>query len=278
MIPWSGWARLAALAWLAGAPLPGALAQTDSADDAGALGASESPWRAEVGLWAWIMGIDGDLGVRGQTASVSGSFIDLLETSDSIFALSGRIEVGHGPLAGYLDGLYADLGADNQTGPGGGEVDVEFEQEILDFGLMYRLGTWAPSGPAGDNPRLTTLDVYGGGRYSGLEMTLRPAGAPSVSGSEDWVDPVVGAKMVIPLAERWHLSINGDVGGFGVESDLTWSATGLLGYDFYLWGNPASALAGYRAIGWDYSSGAAGDEFTWDVVQHGLILGLSVQF
>ena len=71
---------------------------------------------------------------------------------------------------------------------------------------------------------------------------------------------------------------NGDIGGFGVGSDFTWSATIVIGYDFLLFEHPALVYLGYRAIGQDFTEGSGSDRFTWDVIQHGPILGFSLLF
>ncbi|MCB0074628.1 MAG: hypothetical protein KDE20_24350, partial [Caldilineaceae bacterium] len=156
--------------------------------------------------------------------------------------------------------------------------DVEFQQEILDFGLMYRvIDQPTPRGGAAQG-RNWTVDLFGGGRYVGIDLELRPALAEARSRDRDWLDPIVGVKTVVPLGERWRFILSGDVGGFGAESDFTSSATAVIGYDFRLFGADASALAGYRAITWDYSDGTGTDEFTWDVVQHGILLGLELRW
>lgn len=259
-------------------PAPDPAAQP-APDDASQLTASESPWRFDIYTWIWLMGVDGELGVRGRASDVSASFGDILDNSDSIFAFSGRLELGYGRFAGFVDGMYADIGADDQSGRRGlASVDVELEQTIVDFGLMYRIGDWEPTGNAAGNPRNLTIDLYAGARYSGLDLELRPANDSDRSGSKDWIDPIVGAKAVIPIAERWHLMINGDVGGFGVNSDFTWSATAVVGYGFHLFDRPASVMLGYRAIGWDYSDGSGDEEFTFDAIMHGAILGFSLHF
>ena len=243
------------------------------------LDEGDGPWRFEFNSWIWLMGVEGDVGVRGVTADVSADFGDIIDASDSVVAFSGHLEVGYGPFAGFVDGLYADLGADDQSGPAGmAQVDVEFQQTIVDFGLMYRLGTWEPSGDAALNRHDTTLDLYAGARYNGLEIEVRPANLPDRSSDKDWFDPIIGAKAVLPIARDWHVRLNGDVGGFGVASDLTWSATAVIGYDFLVFNHPATVLGGYRAIGWDYSDGSGTSEFTWDIIQHGPILGFSLGF
>ena len=142
---------------------------------------------------------------------------------------------------------------------------------------MYRVGEWTPSGGAANNSRDTTLDLYAGVRYTYLDLEIDPALEPSRSGSEDWLDPIIGAKVVHPFSEKWHMQANADIGGFGVESDFTWSTTAVTGVDFSLFKHPATAYFGYRAIGWDFSDGTGSDEFIWDVVMHGPIVGFSLK-
>ena len=253
----------------------------DSALESAALGAlaPESDWRVDFNTWIWLMGVDGDVGARGLKTNVSADFGDVLDASDSLFAFSGRLEIGKGNWSVFIDGMYADIGVEDVSGPlGFADIDITFEQTLLDFGLMYRIGEWQPSGDASAHRLNTTLDLYVGGRYTNLELELDPANAPSRSKDVDWVDPIVGAKLVLPLAESWHMRATADVGGFGVESDFTWSVTGVLGYDFKLFELPATICFGYRALGQDFTEGSGADEFTWDVVQHGPILGLSLRF
>jgi opacity protein-like surface antigen len=63
----------------------------------------------------------------------------------------------------------------------------------------------------------------------------------------------------------------GDVGGFGVGSDLTWQAFGGVSYDI---NETWSIKAGYRALATDYENGG----FRLDAVSHGPVVGLGVRF
>lgn len=243
------------------------------------LEAGESPWRIQFNTWVWVTAYDGSVGIGDRKADVDASFTDIVDASDSILAFSGRLEVGYGRWGGYIDGFYADLASDDETGPDGvADVDIEMKQTIVDFGVMYRLADWEPTGAGAASPHNAALDLYAGGRYSSIEVDIDPARLSSLSGSEEWIDPIVGARLLVPVDKRWHLSVNGDIGGFGVESDFTWSITSVLGYDFTLFDIPATAYGGYRAIGWDYSDGSGADEFEWDITVHGLLLGLSMRF
>jgi hypothetical protein len=230
-------------------------------------------------LWAWLTGYYGDTGVGGTTVDVNSSFSDILEETDSVFAFSGRVEVSFGKFGAYFDGLYTEAKINDVKGADGlANVDVELQQAIMDFGLTYRLGEWQAEGSAARNSNDMTLDLYAGGRYSGIELSLDPLNEPEFSGKKVWVDPVVGLKFIAPLSKSWHAELNGDIGGFGVASDFAWSATAVLGYDFTMFNSPSSFLFGVRAYGWDYTDGSGDSEFTWDVVQAGLLFGLSIRF
>jgi hypothetical protein len=62
----------------------------------------------------------------------------------------------------------------------------------------------------------------------------------------------------------------GAIGGFGVGSDFSWQAAGLVGYRFGLFSDDnARGLAAYRALCQDYKSGSGSNAFKWDMTLHG---------
>jgi len=272
--------RLLMMTWvlLAAMALPAWAQIADSATpaEAAASEAGANGWRFEGTTWIWAMGLSGDLGVRGQKTQVDESFIDLLDATDSVLGLSGRLEIGMGKIAGFVDGTWSRLGVEDQSGPAGlNKVDVTLNMGLVDFGLMYRLGEWQSS-TAGQ--RNATLDVYGGARYVSIDLDFDFQGAADRSGSIAWIDPIVGLKGSVPLIGKWRVSAWGDVGGFGASSDFTWSATGVLGYDFHLFKLPATVYAGYRAVGTEHTEGSGNDKFVFDATLHGPILGLELRF
>ena len=241
--------------------------------------ASESDWRFDLQTYTWLVGMTGDIGARGQTAHADVNFLDIADASDSLFAFSGRLEVGKGRWGGFVEGIYSRLGAEDLSGPAGhADVDMTFTMAVVDFGLMYRVAEWAPGGNAEGSRQHASVDIYGGGRYTSLDLELSPANVASRSSSKSWVDPIVGAKLVFPLTRQWYIQAWGDIGGFGVASDLTWSAAGIIGYDFTLFKHDATVFAGYRGVGEDYSKGSGDDEFKWDVILHGPVIGVNIKF
>ena len=257
-----------AAAWL-GATTMAAAAEPQGDDGAAA-------WRAEFDAIGWLLGMDGTVGVRGHTAAAHASFLDIIEDSDSVAGFAGRIEAGYGRFAGFVDGMYDEVGIEGASGPGGlADIDITFAETVLDFGAMYRV---VESQGSRACPTITDVDIYAGGRFAALSLELAPAQLPAKSGDRGWTDPIVGAKVGIALDERFRLAINGDVGGFGLASNFTWSATALVVLDFTLGDAPTSILLGYRAIGWDHADGEAEERFTWDVIQHGAVIGFALRF
>jgi hypothetical protein len=247
------------------------LALTTAAGAAWAADGQPDHWEVNVAPYLWAAGLYGDVTVRGVTASPDASFIDILESSDSLFGLQGHVEVRRGPFGGFADVFYMKLGVDDA---GRTQADIENRMWLVEFGLQYRvLETTGAEGRGG-----IALDVYAGGRYSDMEIDIDTRGAPSVNQSADWLDPIVGGQVNFGVTERFFILIRGDVGGFGVGSDFAWSALGLLGYRWQGAGLEWAVLAGYKALGQDYTSDAGARRFQWDTTMHGPIVGLNVRF
>jgi hypothetical protein len=83
------------------------------------------------------------------------------------------------------------------------------------------------------------------------------------------VDGIVGARVLVPLSQRWHLQGYGDVGAGG--SNLTWQALGAVGYDF---SKTVSAWFGFRYLSIDYDTTG----FLYDMDQGGFFLGVGFAF
>ncbi len=240
-------------------------------------------WEFKATPYLWVVNFEGDMTVRGNTVSVDVNLFDIIEASDSIFALEGYFEARKGDWGGFVDGTYADLSMGGNAGPLSADVDVSYV--LLDFAAFYRVGTWPIGGGSGgataSDGQDLSLEVLAGGRYTSLDVDLDISGGPmpiSVGGNQDWVDPIVGARVFLNLSENFSFGVRGDIGGFGVGSDFTWNVAGLLFYDFDLLGRDASVVAGYRALYQDYEDGSGANKFAYDVTQHGPILGMVIRF
>jgi hypothetical protein len=74
------------------------------------------------------------------------------------------------------------------------------------------------------------------------------------------------------MADKRRLSLYGDVGGFGVGSDLTWSAIGRV--NFQVW-KYASIVAGYRALSFEFEKGEGPGKSDVNLLLHGPIIGIN---
>ena len=121
-----------------------------------------------------------------------------------------------------------------------------------------------------------TLDPYLGGRYFYLDTEISGSGpAADLQGSESWLDPFVGVRTVCDLTSHWNLMVGGNIGGFGVGSDLSAEGLAAIGYRFHFSRKvTGNVLAGYRAFYQDYSH----QNFTYDATLHGPIFGLDITF
>jgi hypothetical protein len=250
---------------LAAALLIGGTASTAwAADD------DPDAWHVRVTPFVWAAGLYGDVTVRGRDAELDASFIDVLEDTDTLVGFQGHLEVTRGRLGVFGDFFYVKTTVEDagQTG-----LDVTNRMWFIDFGGQFRvLDTTADRVPG------LTLDVYGGGRYSLLELDLDTAGVPSLNQEKSWIDPIVGGRLGVHFSEHVFVVLAGDVGGFGVGSDFAWSFLALFGYQWEASGIEWAILAGYRALGQDYTTGSGAQRFRWDVTMHGPVLGFTVRF
>lgn len=103
-----------------------------------------------------------------------------------------------------------------------------------------------------------------------IESAIRRAVPNEVAGSQSWVDPFVGFRGRYNLTDDLYVAARGDIGGFGVASDLTWNAFASLGYQ---WTRTFSTEVGYRHFAVDYSDGG----FVYDTAMSGIYLGLNLK-
>jgi hypothetical protein len=254
-----------------------------------------SGWDFRFVPYGWLMSLKGTQTVRGRGAKVDAGFIDIVEKSDTLVGLMGTFEARRGPFALYGDLVWSKVGVEGGnvrtrtpalgiTGTVGRALDLDFQMAIVEVGAAYEVSR---SGPL-------AFDVLGGARYWYQEADLSFEVARTVdigdlelaggrafarSGSVDWLDPVIGARVRFAVAPGHELFLRGDVGGFGVGSDFSWQAIGGYGFDFGTYqGITFSGVIGYRALSVDYAMGEGRRRYEFDMLQHGPILGVSMRW
>jgi opacity protein-like surface antigen len=239
-------------------------AGTDTSKTAVTTAPEESPWHFRVAPYGWVTAIEGDVGIGQLSAPVDISMSDTLDTLD--MAYMGIIEAGYGKWSFGVDVIYAKTSQDID-GAGFLFKSFRYEQKqwIITPVISYRVI---------ETDRYH-MDFFTGARITILEaeLTGRFARGGEIVGSrdKDWIDPIVGIRGQAELTDKLFFRYNGDIGGFGVNSDLIWQA--FVGLGYHCTENVSVAL-GYRGLGIDYSD----DGFSLDTVTHGPVVGLEVRF
>lgn len=89
--------------------------------------------------------------------------------------------------------------------------------------------------------------------------------------SKAWVDPFIGFQGRWEMNDQFYLVGRGDIGGFGVSSELTWNAYAALGAEI---SERTSVEFGYRYLQVDYERGG----FNYDVATKGPFIGVRMDF
>lgn len=207
----------ALLAQLAPARLDSALRRDPCAPGKTAPGA-----RFTIAPYAWLAGINGELGVRDLSADVDISFTDLL--SKVRFAAMGTFEFGYDHWLGILDGVYSSVHQEETPSVGRLTADIDMHQRMLItnalLGYSFRV-----------RPDLA-LDLFAGSRIWHVNTSLRLSGEDVGRQRQrirTFADAIGGARVRWEPAQRWYLSLAGD-GGAGA-SDGTAEGMGTAGYD-----------------------------------------------
>ncbi len=216
---------------------------------------TSSKWSFDVSLYLLAPGMTGDATIKGRAADMDVGFDKIWDNLH--MTGMGSVRIGYGKWSLNTDVIYMDLEADADTmlGP----VEIGFEQWMVEPSLSYRF-----------SPK---FEVLAGARYSNLSGELSGPGPVQPSGTQDWWDPIVGGEINLPFAEKFSANLRGDIGGFGVGSDLSWQAFPYLGWQFTDWGG---IQLGYRWLYMDYEDSEKG--FSYSVMTQGPQLGLTASF
>ncbi len=231
-------------------------------------------WHGEVTLAGWLSSLDGHATVLGRRSDVELDASDLIDAvldhGDGV--LEGAVRAWHGRWGFRVAGLTANFAAGAEFREGGARgIDAEAGMDLLQADVAYCLKK-CPIETCGC-PGSISYEAFAGIRYFNLEASIEPRGAlPGASGSKDFVDPLVGARVTWDLGNRWVFDLEADIGGFGINSDLTWSLRGGARYRVTRW---FSVELGYKALDIDYADGSGANRFEWDILFHGPYLALN---
>jgi hypothetical protein len=162
------------------------------------------------------------------------------------------------------DATYMNLGATEHF-ENSRKGDVELKQTTL----MLTAGR-----------RITDrLEALFGVAYFNLDTELKLSGPligqRQASVGADWIDPSIGLSWVQPIGQRWSFSLRGDVGGFGMGSDLLIHALTTLRFKQ---SDRISWAFGYRVISFDYEENEDRplEYKKFDITEQGPAIGVAI--
>jgi len=227
-----------------------------------------SDWHVDwIPFYLWFSGLNGNVGAGGYVAPVSVSFSQVIDQLN--IGLMTALDVRRKRVGVFTDLIFMSLSSDQKSTPVGTAFvgfTANAKELIVDPEVYVRLL---------DRDR-GSVDAVGGARFWRLNNSLDlfpPNNQPGVTAgqTQSWVDPVLGARFRLNLSKGFFVNLNGDAGGFGVGSQLTWQTYAGVGKEFK---KKYSVLLGYRYLDVDYKSGG----FLYDVHMNGLQAGFNIRF
>jgi hypothetical protein len=93
----------------------------------------------------------------------------------------------------------------------------------------------------------------------------------SFARADDWFDPYIGARARYNFSKAFYSAVRGEIGGFGIGSDLMWQVEGVVGINITR--NIFSEI-GYRALSFCYEN----DGLKFDTITHGAQITTGIRF
>jgi hypothetical protein len=222
---------------------------------------TDNDWHVKLTPYLWFAGVSGTTGVFGHDVRMHVSAGDLL--SHFRIGLMANMEARKLRFVIPLDFLWIKLRADKATpfDPGVSNAQLDINEVLLTPKAGYRIV---------DSEKIK-IDALAGFRYwhVGPNLTFQPSGIlGNISQSANWVDALGAAKIEMPLSDKAVVTILGDAGGGGANSD--YQVIGVLGYKL----KKVTLQTGWRYLDVNYRGGPP-KLFIYDAHLSGLIVGVT---
>jgi hypothetical protein len=211
----------------------------------------------EITPYLWAATIDGTLAVGGDEAPPIDSGYSFFSL-DNLDGVASAKFTARGQQWGFLfDFLYV---AYEDTLLAGTPLQAKprLEGHILEYAATYQ--------PASVND----WQVVAGIRQQDIDVELSFLNR-TPQAAVTWFDPFIGVIYSPALTNKLSLSLRGDIGGFGIESERAVNAEATLRYQF---GDTFSFKFGYRYLSVDFKD----NSLVYDVSLDGFLFGLGIRF
>ena len=226
--------------------------------------AQDGEWNFLIEPYFMIPQMNGEIGVRQlPPGTVDASPDDIF--SNLRMAAMLYFEADHvDKYAFSSDIIFMDLKQEAKPGQIVTGGDAFAKQISAEFAWLKHITPWFDLGAAA---RITDIKA---------DLKLETAAGPREgSNRKTWVDPVIIARAQTDLQDKWILEFRGDIGGFGIGSDLTWQVQANAGYRF---SKLVHAKVGYRLLDIDYEDGDGAERFMYDIATSGIVVKVGFNF
>lgn len=252
------------------------LAANVDADDSG------DAWTFELIPYFWIPANTTNVTIGDESTKTCTSIRDGLSLFADGDAGGGMMHVRaeKGDLSFWADLVFNSLNKVVE----GRLVDLRIKNlsYFLEYGARYRLlrypTTFVSRAPI-------TLSVLAGARWTRMTNEIDLIELRSFKSITEFMDPLVGGSSYVPLYDFGASGVlaatfRGDIGGFGVGSDLSWNLLGGLRWTtpWAAFSTDVIAYAGYKAYYTRFSSTDDGITTTAAMQYNGPLIGVGFQF
>jgi hypothetical protein len=225
-------------------------------------------WNVLTEIYLLFPYMDGETGVGNRIAlpvdASAGDIFNKLKFGGMLY-----VEVHNNKWAITSDILYMNLNQEVTESTLLHSGSVTAKEFVWEPAGLYRIASFLEIGAGGRLDNIQTgMDV----RYNVL-----PAGTEEYTGSHSktWFDPILIARLTADIKDKWLFQFRGDIGGFGIGSDLTWQLQAYAGYRF---SKLIQLTAGYRILSIDYDKGVDTERFIYNVDTFGPVIRLGFNF
>lgn len=227
-------------------------------------------WKFEITPFLWLPMFSGEIESPYLSESFSVPAVDILSNMKGAFMINA--EISKGKVFASPSYIYTKVGTDRvvKTNNAGEEIiSASPELSINIAGLIVGIHEVVS--------KKFIIDPYIGFRYNSFKTGIEIQGirdTNSVEETANFIDPVMGLRLLYFPHPRVPLMFKSDVGGFGIGSDYSWTATINGGYTI----SPQLDLfAGITAYGMNFTGEAkTGSTTGLKMAMYGFNVGVKI--